>query len=223
MVAEAVTVLQRGLPGGPVTLLLGLTVVLVGTISYAKQSATVLSVFLLPAAITGGLALVIGHNLWPRLFFFSTGFASLILMRGLFVLGRALSPWKRTSSVLGSLVVLASATTVPRAWAPKQDFRSAVSFVEEVRAPTDAVVTVDYMTDLPFLEYLGQPWKSVDSEENLRKVERTHSRTWAIYAFPTRVAAIHPAIWARLQAEYGKRAVFPGTVRGGDIVVMVKE
>ena len=224
MVGEASEVLQRGVPGGAIALALGLVVLTAGVIGYARQSRYVTAVFLLPAAFMAATALSIGHNLWPRLFFFSAGFATLLLIRGIFVLCRALARpgVERLAVALCSLVIFVSAITVPGAWGPKQDYHAAARFIADARDPGDAVVTVD-MSDLPFREYLGLEWDVVDGEAALLQTERTHPRTWVLYTFPTRLAAVQPAIWSRLDSAYVRAAVFSGTVGGGDIVVMVRE
>ncbi len=224
MVGEAIEVVQRGVPGGAIALALGLVALTAGVIGYARQSRYVTAVFLLPAAFMAATALSIGHNLWPRLFFFSAGFATLLLIRGIFVLCRALARpgVERLAVALCSLVIFVSAITVPGAWGPKQDYHAAARFIADARDPGDAVVTVD-MSDLPFREYLGLEWDVVDGEAALLQTERTHARTWVLYTFPTRLAAVHPEIWARLDSAYVRAAVFSGTVGGGDIVVMVRE
>jgi hypothetical protein len=56
----------------------------------------------------------------------------------------------------------------------------------------------------------------------LARIERAHARTWILYTFPTRLAAIQPELWKRLQTEYRPAAEFWGTVGGGNIVVKVK-
>ena len=44
---------------------------------------------------------------------------------------------------------------------------------------------------------------------------------WVLYTFPVRLAATYPDLWGKLQAEYRTATVVPGTVGGGDIVIMV--
>ena len=82
------------------------------------------------------------------------------------------------------------------------------------------LVVVD-LTEYPYRTYLGEPWSPVEDVASLMEIERQHQRTWVLYTFPIRLAAAHPDIWTRLQENYETRAVFPGTVGGGAIVVMV--
>ena len=60
-----------------------------GLVSLARANRTLTALMVLPAVLTAGGIMALGHNLWPRFFFFSAGFAVLIAIRGAFVLGRA--------------------------------------------------------------------------------------------------------------------------------------
>lgn len=119
------------------------------------------------------------------------------------------------------MLIIASATAVTRAWNPKQDYLAALKFVERTSRPGDAIVTVD-MTIIPFNEYYGREWLFASSRDQLTAVEATHARTFVLLTFPLRVAAIHPDLWAHVQRNYRKAAEFPGTVAGGEIIVMEK-
>lgn len=224
LLAETGRGMSQGLPGGWLTFTVGIVVALGGVVSYARQSAVVMAVMLLPGVITAGAALVLAHNLWPRLFFFAAGFAVLIAIRGLFSLAQALRVPQapRLAVAASGLLILTSASTVPRAWYPKQDFAGARDYVERLREPGDAVVTVD-LSRYPFQTYLAAGWVAVDNPSQLREIEREHRRTWVLYTFPLRLAAVQPEIWGRLQEAYRQAAEFPGTVGGGDVIVMVRE
>ena len=224
LVTETLRGLSRGLPGGWVVLTGGGLVVLAGLFSYWRESAALTAMMLLPAALTAAAIMALHHNLWPRFFLFSAGFGVLIVVRGLFVPARAL--WPSRGELLATtatgLVVFASALTVPRAWQPKQDYEGAASFLDRAEVQNDAVVTVD-LTEYPYEKYLVRPWRSVDSLQELEEIEQAHSRTWVLYTFPIRLAAVHPDIWARLASRYDTAAVYPGTVGGGAIVIMVTQ
>ena len=222
LLTETLGGLARGLPGGWIALLAGMIVAGAGIWSYGRQSLTVLSLFLLPGLITMLAVLAMSHNLWPRFFFFSAGFAVMIAVRGVFTLSRVL--FKNRGEVLATaglvLVAAASALTVPRAWQPKQDYAGAAGFVEARRAPDDAIVTVD-LTRYPYARYFGKSWDEVDNLAALEAAEGQHARTWVLYTFPIRLAAVQPEIWSRLESRYDTAAVFPGSVGGGAIVVLV--
>lgn len=222
LVLEMARGLSRGLPGGWATLAVGLIVVAAGMASFFRRSPRLLWLLIGPALLTVALILSQGHNLWPRFIFFSAGSAVLIALRGGFAIAEALSPARgRTLATVGSiLAVLASATMLPRAWRPKQDFEAAARYVDHARSPQDAVVTVD-LTGFPYREWLGRGWSVVESEAELAGIERNHPRTWLLYTFPVRLQVVQPEIWNSLAARYRRAAEFPGTVGGGAIVVMV--
>lgn len=220
---EALRGLSRGLPGGWVTLGAALVVVVAGLVSYWKRNAALTLLMVLPALVSGAALLALQHNLWPRFFFFSAGFAVLIALRGGFALaGLVLPPRLSFLATAGAvLLIVGSALTVPRAWHPKQDFVAASAFVERSGGPGDAVVTVD-LTRYPYAEFYHKDYIPVGSLEALEAVEASHRRTWVLYTFPIRLAVVQPEIWSRLQADYRMAASFPGTVGGGAIVVMVR-
>jgi hypothetical protein len=222
MLTELVRGLGRGVPGGPLTLLAGVAVLGVGTVSFGRRQPVATALMLLPGVVTGAVILALGHNLWPRFFFFSAGFAALLLVRGLFA-GAALihlPAAPRWASVATGLAILVSAGTVPRAWAAKQDYFGALEYVEEARAEGDAVAIVDLSIRL-YKEYWETDWVVVDDAGDLRELEGQHERTWLVYAFPTSLSTLHPDVWSRLQDQYELAAEFPGTVSGGNVIVMV--
>ncbi len=221
LVVETVRGLALGLPGGWLAVLIGVVLAASGMWSYWRQSPIVLMSMVLPPVLTAGVALALSHNLWPRFFFFAAGFALLILVRGIYTVsllaGRRAQP---VAAVATLAVALGSALTVPRAWQPKQDYEGAIAFVEETLAPGDAMVTVD-LTTFPVTEYLARPWQTATDGRSLEAIEEAHPRTWVMYTFPVRLEAVFPEIYQRVTLAYDTAAVFPGTIGGGTILVMV--
>lgn len=224
LIQETLTGLSRGLPGGWVALVGGGAIAVAGLASYWREHPRAVWVMILPAAITASVILALGHNLWPRFFFFSAGFGAIIVLRGLFAATRLVV--RRGANAIGftvaALVVLGSATTVPAAWGDKQDFVGASRYVDQHRSDGDAVVMLD-MSILPYKEYWGRDWLIVADAQELERAELSHTRTWLVYSFPASLQTLQPDIWDRMQTQYRVAASFPGTVNGGDIVVMVKE
>ncbi len=221
LAVETVRGLARGLPGGWLAVLLGLALAAGGTWSYWRQSPVVLIIMVLPPILTAGAALALSHNLWPRFFFFAAGFALLILVRGIHTVGLLAGRHAGPIAAVATLVAaLGSALTVPRAWQPKQDYQGAVAFVEQAHDPADAMVTVD-LTTFPVTEYLARPWQTATDGSSLETIEGDHPRTWVLYTFPVRLEAVFPEIYRRVTSAYDTAAVFPGTVGGGTILVMV--
>jgi hypothetical protein len=222
LAVETLRGLAGGLPGGWLALAIGAGVLGLGLASYWRQDRVLAALLVLPGLLTAAVAVGLGHNLWPRFFFFSAGFAVAIAVRGGFALAALVfrNRGRAVAQAAAAAVVLGSGLTVPRAWAPKQDFEAAATFVEGARRSGDAVVTVD-LTVYPYARYLDRDWVPVTSLDSLAAVERRHQRTWLLYTFPVRLAAVQPAIWGRLASGYDTAAVYPGTVGGGAVVVMV--
>jgi len=219
--SEAVVGLARGFPGGVLGSVMGSLILVVGGVSYARQSRVVISLLLLPALLTGGAILLSIHNLWPRFFFFSVGFGALMVIRGLSDLSRFFFRQRAVAfGTAGVIVVIAiSAAAVPAAWGPKQRYDEAWRLVETMRGPDDAVVTL-IMSDLPYRDHSERFPILTDDVEALDCLARRYRRVWVIRSFPTRVAAVQPRIWERLQLDYRKVAEFRGSVRDGEVVVL---
>ena len=222
MLLETARGLSAGLPGGVVTVVLATVVLGAGVSSFFRRSPVVLALMLGPGLLTAAAILLLGHNLWPRFFFFSAGFAVLIALRGGFTLAGMLFRGRGEAFATAGAVLaaLAGAVLLPRAWRPKQDFEAAARMVERSRGPDDAVVTVD-LTVMPYRSWLGKDWEVVTDAGGLTAIERTHRRTWLLYTFPVRLEVVQPGIWKRLSDRYRRAAEFPGTLGGGAIVVMV--
>ncbi len=223
MFTEGLRVLSSGIPGGLAAVAVVFIIIGAGVASYWRRSAVITTVMLLPAVVTGAAVMILSHNLWPRFFFFSAGFAVLIAVRGGFALVHAVVPSRASGavSVGGALLVAAaSLMTVPRAWLPKQDFGAAMGFVESHRSPGDVVAVTD-MTSYVYGRYYHLPWPTVTSASDLAQVEAGGARTWMVLTFPVRIETGEPTLWARLSDSYRTVARFPGTVGGGDLYVMV--
>lgn len=223
-VLESARGLAAGLPGGWIGVAAGVLVMTAGLIGLWRQSPTLCALCVLPGLLTAAILLVVKQNLWPRFFFFSAGFAVLIAIRGGFGLARLLFGERGRVLATGGaiLAILASALTLPRAWGPKQDFLGAERFVDQARSADDAVVTVD-LTEYPYLRWRQRDWAAAKSLVELERIEQQHRRTWLVYTFPVRLAVVQPEIWQRLAVQYDTAAVFPGTVGGGAVVVMVSK
>ena len=221
--SETVRSLVRGLPGGWLTLGVVSGISGFGLASYGKQNLAIASLMLLPPAVTAVAVLAVKQNLWPRFFFFAAGFILLIVIRGIFVLARRVWPAQAMAlgSVIAAILIVASATTVPKAWKPKQDYVGAARFVERSYAPGDAIVTVD-MTELPLREYEGRKWLYAADRDDLVRIEGSHARTWVLLTFPLRMASVRPQLWDYIQRRYVRVAEFRGTIAGGEIIVMAK-
>ena len=223
-IREALRVMAQGIPGGLVTVGAALAIGTAGVVSYLRRTPGILALMLIPAVLTAAVMLLTDHNLWPRLFFFCAGFAALLAVRGVMALaGVAVgSRGPLVGTVLLVLGAMASLTTVPRAWQPKQDFVGARDFVESRRAAGDAVVMLD-LTRFPYERYMQTGWSTAADEPSLAAIEAQHARTWVVYTFPARLSATQPELWEYVRLNYTRAARFGGTVGGGAVIVMVRE
>jgi hypothetical protein len=224
---ETVGGLAQGLPGGWLALAAAGVVAAIGAWSYLRQSATVFAVLTLGALVTLAVIVAQGHNLWPRFFFFSAGFAVLIAMRGvvatveLAARGPLASRRASIATAAAALACVASAITVPRAWGPKQDFEGALRFIRAQGTPPEDVATLE-MAHLPYEKLFAAGWTRVDNIREFLDFERDHPRARVVYTTPTHLMAAQPKIWERLQLEYDVLRVFHGTLRGGEVVVAAR-
>lgn len=223
LVTETLRGAARGLPGGWIGLAGGITVATAGTIGYLKQSPTVAWLMVLPGVVTAGVLVATGHNLWPRFFFFAAGFAILIAVKGTFVLADLLPlrHHRRHAIAAGALLLgaAASATTVPRAWAPKQDYAGALAYIRSEADSGDAIVATG-LASYAYDRWLEAAVSPVESVQELEAIERTHERTWLLYTMPDHMAGQAPDLWARIGSDYREILAFPGTIAGGAVHVM---
>lgn len=217
-----------GLAQGSALVLMALPVagivVLLGVVSAWRRDRDACALMTLPVVIMVALLAVTGHNLWPRFFFFVAAFIVQFAVHGGFVaLHRAVPRWaERIGNVGLATVTAASLAMLPRAWAPKQDFPAAASYMAMQSRPEDTIVVTDMMA-LPMLTWLNQPWSVVSDLPQLRAAESPSDATWVLYAFPIRLSVTAPPLWDYLRREYREVHVIPGTVGGGQVVIMRKE
>ena len=186
-----------------------------GLWGFIRTRPVVVALLLLPPAIGVSAVLAAGHHIWPRFFFFSFGFAALVLVRGAFSLGRLGTP------LAVGLVVL-SALSVPFAYGPKQDFGSAIEYLRLNRRPGDAIVTVD-LASWVYGNYYNAGWTPVESGGELAAVRASVQRTWLVYTLEPVLAAQFPQVLAMVKRDFRVVRTFPGTLRNGEVVVCLTE
>ena len=166
----------------------------------------------------------LGRSLWPRFFFNSFGFVSLIAISGAVGLGDGLTRiWPRGRSLLAIapalLLVLASAATLPRVYRhPKQDYTSARDYVRANLADGDEVVAL-HMAGRVYSQYYAPEWPEISNLEELMNHRAGDGRTWVLYTLPSYLAAVQPELVEVLESEFELIEVFPGTLGDGQIVV----
>lgn len=226
VVIESLRSLRVGFAGAAVVLCGGVLVA-TGWIDMFRREQPAAWAMILPAIMGGGSMLLLGHNLWPRFFFFCMGFGLLIVIHGALQLPRFVQPFFRTDArwtalagfTLAGLMILASLTTVPRCYAlPKQDFTGARDFVERQRAPGEPVIVIGLAAHA-YSQYYAPQWAVAETSAELAALRTGNSRAFVVYTLPIELRAVHPEIWKTVQADFDVERVFPGTLGGGEVYV----
>lgn len=232
VIAETVRNLRLG--GGALVglagILGGLALTGAGWISLLRRDGRSACALVLPALLAGTAMLALGHNLWPRFFFFSMGFGILIVVHGAMVLTRGVlarlfiravgERWgQRVGLALACLLITASAVTLPKNYLlPKQDFSGARDYVELHRRPGEGVVAVG-LAGVMYGRYFAPEWSVAQTQAELDAVWRGHSATWLVYTLPIEVRVYRPEVWHVISQDFEVVKIFPGTLGGGEVYV----
>jgi hypothetical protein len=119
---------------------------------------------------------------------------------------------------LAALLVVAAATSLPRAFGPKQRFRDPMALVDGARRPGD-VVLVTGSAELVYQKHYGKDWRSVRTRDELEAARAGAERTWLVQHLPIQLHARWPDVERALAAEFELAGHFVGTLRGGDVLV----
>jgi mannosyltransferase len=203
-----------------------------GAWSYFRQSRLIFACLTLPGVFTAAGAFLARGTMYPRFYFYLIGFAALMLVRGMVAIPRWLgarynSLFSRPmpvqpsalTAVLAVLILGASAFSLLRDYRfPKQDYKSAIDFVNEHKHPGDTVLTGGAAA-FPLLNYYSEPWGSFDTVDKLKDVVARQKPVWLIYTFPRYLDAQIPGSTAVIRQGFTIVRVFPGTVGDGDVYV----
>lgn len=222
--------LLRGLQIGTATLfgvLAGGALLLVGLRSYFKQSRFVAGLFVFPGVVTVAAAVGLRRPIFPRFLFFLVGFALLIVVRGAVEIGlfigrrRTADPPGTTPAGIAIVGMLVAASAVALTFDyryPKQDFETALRFVEERKPDGDPVVTVGLATEV-YRDYYHRAWAGVTSLEQLQNIRAQGRGVWVLYTLEGYIHVRTPDLMQTLRNECAVQGVFRGTVGGGDVTV----
>ena len=210
-------------PGGWPILFLGALAMIAGVWAYLRRGIVPAAILILPVLVVLFFVNRYSAVFYPRFLFGSAVFFLLIAVRGGFVLSRAVLPVlnARQVTIIGLVFALATATRVPGAWNPKQDFVAAAEFIRSNRAEGDAVVCYT-QTFRPLRVYMGLDCQRPANLNELIEFEKVHTRTWFLYTFPDLFRGQIPDVWGKVQNDYNPVTKFSSTVSGGDIVIMLK-
>ncbi|MBP6571630.1 MAG: glycosyltransferase family 39 protein [Gemmatimonadales bacterium] len=219
--AEAIAGLIRGVPAGALVLPVTAVVVLAGLHDAWRHHRLAAIMMVLPLVMMAALLLSTGHNMWPRFFFFGAAFVVQWAVHGGFVVLARVLP--RAGTRIGDLglsaVTLASLLLLPRAWAPKQDYPAALTWLAEARRPTDPIAGTEMM-DLPMNLWLGQQWPIIRTVGELQSLEAGTPATWVVTTFRIRLESTAPALASYLDSAYTVAHVIPASIGGGEVRIL---
>lgn len=226
---ELVRGLQIGFTGTALGLIASL-IFLAGLVEFARTEPVVAKLMIVPALVTIAAIVVLGHPMFPRTFFFAMGFGVLIVIRGMLtasrLLARAVAPSRADSELPGTVLCLlligVSALSVPRAWAPKQDFSHALEYVEQYSDPSDAIVTTG-VAAIVYQQFYRVNWQVVESLPELDVVRSAHRRTWLLYTMPLHMHSAYPAMMESIEHDFRIATEFHGTLGDGTIFVVASD
>jgi mannosyltransferase len=222
----------RGLGAGSATIgfavaTLGGLVVLAGLWSYFRANRYAVGLMIFPGLVTAAAMLVFSRNLWPRFFFFAIGFAMMLIVRGAtewsalvaqFVKRDAATSMKWSTAAVALLVIASSYQLRAAYLYPKQDYAGAMKFVDAQRQPGDTVALVG-LTTIPYQNYYGRDWPSVETPAQLAALRQPGHATWVLYTIPIFVESRYPELWNTLRSECTQPKVFRGSMGGGEVYV----
>lgn len=199
----------------------------IGMFSFIRTNPTVVYLLTIPALIAVIAVIGTGHHLWPRFLFFTLGFGALVTVRGIMLMGfpaARLIKWSFANPVvLGTALcvalILASTTSIPLAYEPKQDFLGALNFVGTREEPADAIVTVGLAT-YAYKNFFKMDWVEVETLDALNSIRSRSKRTWLLYTFPHHMRAVYPEIMAVIKRDFKLIKKFYGTLGDGTIFVL---
>jgi mannosyltransferase len=221
---------------------IGAAFVAFGWFSLFGKNRRAAFLMVLPPIFAGSLMLGLGHNLFPRFFFFAMGFGLIIIVHGAIELPRFLSKYigafvkikSQTSRIINHrravragfafvlLIIAASIITVPRNYAlPKQNFSGAKNYVETNRLPNEEIVAVSIAGEM-YGKYFAPEWSTAKTVADLQSIERKNENVWLIYTLAPEIKAFRPEVWSAIQTDYQTVKIFPGTLNGGEIFVCRK-
>ena len=165
-------------------------------------------------AVAAGLALnvALGHPLWPRFFFFAIGFAALALVRSI----RMLAP-NRMALAMGAVLAV-SASTLPAAYRPKQDYAGARELVMDRAKPGERAASAG-VAGFVYSNYYAPEWELVERPKDLEALEEEAEGVWFLCSLPLHLEAYHPDVYSRVRSRYRLERIFPGTLGDGEVYV----
>lgn len=227
-VREVAVSLSGAGPFVPMILVASLVAFGVGAVALARRRSIVAAVYLLHFPIATLALLALHGRIWPRYFFVDIGFIYLCVVHGTFLLcgyaathsglGRTRPHALHAVTAIAVVVMTAgSLWLLARNYAyPKQDFAGAAAYVERERRPGDVVASIG-LARLAFQRLYAPQWAAPDSVEELDTLRASAPRTWVVVAFPSPDHGKRAQFASRLESDFDRVAVLPGTLGDGAI------
>jgi hypothetical protein len=73
---------------------------------------------------------------------------------------------------------------------------------------------------MPYAAYYAPQWQAVETPEALERLRSEYPQLWLVYAFPAVTERRYNRIMEYLTSRFERVKRFPGTLGGGDIVVL---
>jgi hypothetical protein len=180
---------------------------------------------IVPATTLAAAMLALDRNLWPRLFFFATGYAVLGLVVVALELTERLAARRHTQRLdvirnsVSALLVTAAAVTLPLAFAlPKQDFPGARDYVLRALGPHEVAATVG-LARFPYQHYYRAPFVPVDHVAGLSAAIPDGRSGFVLDTFPVYLESRSPELAKELHRRGREVARFRGSKGEGDVVI----
>jgi uncharacterized membrane protein len=221
--------LQIGFAGSLVAVI-ACIIFTIGLYRFYHDDSLVIQLFIIPTAVTVCVILVLGHPLFPRTFFFLMGLGVMIVIRGTMALGQIsarlaqlrFSDPALPGTVLCLSMIAVSAFSVPRAYAPKQDFTGALDYINGHATGEDVVVTAGVAATI-YKQFYNVEWPVTETVEDLVDASTDSRRTWFLYTMPLHMMSAYPELWARLEGEFNIMRSFYGTLGDGTVFVAMSD
>lgn len=189
----------------------------------------------LPCILQAAFFVVLGLNVYPRMFILALPLAILVAMEAVTTCAvgaaRRLGCGVRVAQwITGGLVVVlggASVAALPSYYRfPKQPYQASVAYVDSVRPPGSIVIGARLAAGLTYYEQRSNPGREAEyvearTLEAFDEILAQHPDrpVWVVMTFPRALRSGTPELEARIRRDWELDRTFRGTVGDGDISV----
>lgn len=226
-------------PGGLLAVGLVLAAGAAGLLLCHRRDPVLVGGLALPLVLTAAFVFVGALNVTPRTFLLGLPLALMGAVSSLlWVVERAAGLFSNADRVRSGLGLVVGLATAGASWAtlrpyyrhPKQDFRGAIRYVEQVRRPQDLTLAI-YLTKAGFRHYgpslglvEGRDFAVVQSVEEIERVrsERPGASLLAVTTLARATRLDTPDLQGYIERHFRPVRRFPGTLGDGDVTVWVE-